>query len=100
MALGESQDFSWVARGWEAMSFFVLFLYASKETLKISSKLMEEAVEGGIFDMWLVSKEDGTALRGYNRKILSEEKGTPRVYYMVPQSMSNLLRTSCWHRHQ
>ena len=30
MALEESQDCSWVAREWEATSFFVWFLYASK----------------------------------------------------------------------
>ena len=37
----ESQDFSWVARGWEAISFFVFFLYASKAAEKIVSKFVE-----------------------------------------------------------
>ena len=36
------------------MFFFVFFSYASKEVLKISSKLVEEAVEGVI---WLVNGE-------------------------------------------
>ena len=49
MAPGEAQDCSWAARGWEVMFFFVFFSYASKEVLKISSKLVEEAVEGGIW---------------------------------------------------
>ena len=41
MALEESQDFSWVAKGWEVMSFFVFFLYASKAAEKIVSKFVE-----------------------------------------------------------
>jgi hypothetical protein len=41
MVLGESQDCSWVANGWEAMSFFVWFLYASNAALKIVSKSVE-----------------------------------------------------------
>ena len=43
MALGESQDRSWVASGWEAMSFFVCFLYAIKAAVNIVSKSVEEA---------------------------------------------------------
>ena len=58
MAPGVLQDCNWAARGWEAMSFFVRFLYSSKEALKICSKLVEEAAdkaaEGGLCDMWLV----------------------------------------------
>ena len=54
MALGELQDCSLAARGWEEMSFFVFSMYAFKEALKISSKLVEEAVEVDICDIWLV----------------------------------------------
>jgi hypothetical protein len=47
MALEEPQDFSWVAKGWEAMSFFVCFLYAFKASEKIASKFVEDVdVEG------------------------------------------------------
>ena len=42
MASGESQDRSWVARGWEVMSFFVCFLYAFKAAVKMASKPVEE----------------------------------------------------------
>jgi hypothetical protein len=42
MALEESQDCSSVARGWEAMSFFVCFLYAFKAAKNIVSKFGEE----------------------------------------------------------
>jgi hypothetical protein len=42
MALEESQDCSSVARGWEAMSFFVCFLYAFKAAENIVSKFGEE----------------------------------------------------------
>jgi hypothetical protein len=45
MALEESQDCNSVASGWEAMSFFVCFLYAFKAAVKIVSKFVEE-VEG------------------------------------------------------
>jgi hypothetical protein len=40
MALEESHDFSWAARGWEVMSFFVCFLYAFKAAEKIESKFV------------------------------------------------------------
>ena len=58
MALEESQDRSSVARGWEAMSFFVCFLYASKEAVKIASKSAEDVLEdvpprGGTWDVVL-----------------------------------------------
>ena len=46
MALGESQDCSWTAKGWEVMSSFVCSLYASKAVLKIVS----ESVEGVTVD--------------------------------------------------
>jgi hypothetical protein len=42
IALEESQDCSWVARGCEAISFFVCFLYASKAAVYIVSKFVEE----------------------------------------------------------
>ena len=53
MALEESQDCSWVANGWEAMSFFVFFLYASKAAVKIVSKFGDEVVVGGTWDIVL-----------------------------------------------
>ncbi len=54
MALGESQDCSWAARGWEAMSFFVCFLYASKAALKIVSKSVGDVAVDGTWDIVLV----------------------------------------------
>ena len=45
MALGESQDCSWVARGWEATSFFVCLLYSLKAALNIVSKFVEEVLK-------------------------------------------------------
>ena len=47
IALEESQDLSWVARGWEAMSFFVCFLYAFKAAEKIDSKSVEDVEVDG-----------------------------------------------------
>ena len=38
MALGELQDWTWVARGWARRSFFVRFLYSSNALLTISWK--------------------------------------------------------------
>ena len=54
IALGESQDLSWAARGWEAMSFFVFVLYSSKAAVKIVSKLVGAVEVDGISDMALV----------------------------------------------
>ncbi len=56
MELGESHDRNWAARGWEAMSFFVCFLYASKAALKIVLKFAEEVdvAVGRTWDMRLV----------------------------------------------
>jgi len=54
MVPGESQDFSWAARGWEAMSRFVWFLYASKAAVKIVSKFVEEVAVDGTWDIVLV----------------------------------------------
>ena len=51
MAVEESQDFSWVARGWEAMSFFVCFLYAFKAVSKIVSKIVEDLEVDGTWDI-------------------------------------------------
>ena len=47
IALEVSQDFIWVARGWEEMSFFVCFLYAFRASEKISSKLEEDVEVDG-----------------------------------------------------
>jgi hypothetical protein len=46
MALGELQDWSWVASGWASRSFFVRFLYVFRALLRIIWKLDDEAVEG------------------------------------------------------
>ena len=51
MALEESQDLSWVARGWEAMSFFVCFLYALKAAEKTDSKFEEGGEVDGTWDI-------------------------------------------------
>ena len=53
MALEESQDWIWVASGWEAMSFFVFFSYAFNAAVKIVSKVGEEVVVGGTWDIVL-----------------------------------------------
>jgi hypothetical protein len=53
MALGESQDRSWVARGCEAISFLVCLLYACKAAVRIVSKFVEAAEVGGTWDMVL-----------------------------------------------
>ena len=54
MALGDSQDFNWAVRGWEAMSFFVSFLYSSKAAVNIVSKLVEDVAVVGTWDIALV----------------------------------------------
>ena len=51
IALEESQDFSWVARGWAVMSFFVFLLYASKAVEKIVSKFVEDVEVDGTWDI-------------------------------------------------
>ena len=43
----ELQDFSWVARGWEVISFFVCFLYPFRASEKISSKFGEDVEVDG-----------------------------------------------------
>ena len=53
MALGESQDWSWTARGWELMSLFVRFLYVSKAAPKIDSKSVEGIATERTWDMVL-----------------------------------------------
>ena len=58
MALEESQDWSWVARGWEAMSFFVCFLYDFKAVEKIDSKFVGDVEVDGTWDI-VQSKELG-----------------------------------------
>ena len=59
MALEESQDWSWVARGCEAMSFFVCFLYVSKADANIVSKFGEEAEVDETWDIVLVVEGAG-----------------------------------------
>ena len=54
MASEESQDWSCAASGWEAMSFFVFLLYASKAAVKMVSKFVEEVAVGGIWDIVIV----------------------------------------------
>ncbi len=51
MASGESQVCNWAAKGWEAMSFFVCFLYACKAVVKIVSKFVEEVAVARTWDM-------------------------------------------------
>jgi hypothetical protein len=51
IALEESQDFSWLASGWEAMSFFVCFLYVFKAAEKIVSKFVEDVEVEGTWDI-------------------------------------------------
>ena len=54
MALEESQDCNSVARGWEAISFFVCFLYVVKAAINIVSKSVEEVEADGTCDMMLL----------------------------------------------
>ena len=49
--MGESQDLSWSAREWEAMSFFVCFLYSFKAAAKMVSKFVEEVDVDGTWDI-------------------------------------------------
>jgi hypothetical protein len=74
MALEESQDWSWVARGWEAMSFFVCFLYVSKTAENNVSKFGEEVEVDGTWDIMLVIEGAGRE----NNKVAKDpgDKGT------------------------
>ena len=56
MALGDSQDFSWVARGWEAMFFFVCLWYSSKAAAKIVSKFVDDAA---VYETWDITSVEG-----------------------------------------
>ena len=56
MAVEESQDCRRVARGWEAISRFVCFLYSFKAAAKIVSKLVEEAEVDGTLDIVLAKE--------------------------------------------
>ena len=51
MALEESQDCSWVARGSEVISFLVCLLYAFKAAESIVSKFVEEVEVNGTWDI-------------------------------------------------
>lgn len=44
-----------MAKGWDAMSFFVCFWYASKAAAKIVSKFLEEVAVDGTRDIGLVA---------------------------------------------
>lgn len=52
MAAGVSQDWSWVARGWESSLLFVILSYASKAALKTDWKLEEEEEEEAVEAVW------------------------------------------------
>ena len=54
MALEESQDCNSVARGWEAISFFVCFLYVVKASVNIVSKFVQEVEADGTWDMMIL----------------------------------------------
>ena len=54
MALEESHDCSWVARGWEAISVFVCFLYSFKAAVNMVSKVVEDVEEVGTWDIVIV----------------------------------------------
>ena len=63
MALEESQDWSWVARGCEAISFFVCFLYVSKADANIVSKFRGESEVDGTWDIVLVVEGSGKMIK-------------------------------------
>ncbi len=50
--MGESQDCSWVARGWSRSFFFVVFSYAPKAALRTDWKLEEEEEEEAVGGDW------------------------------------------------
>ena len=54
MALEELHDWSWVARGWEAMSLFVCFSYSFKAAVNIVSKLVGNTEVEETWDIVLV----------------------------------------------
>ena len=66
MASGESQDRSWVARGWEIMSFFVSFPYAFKASVKMASKPVEEMEVDGTWD---ILRTEGTRLDARDKSV-------------------------------
>ena len=58
MALGDSQDLSWAARGCDAMSFFVFFLCSSKAAVMIVAKFGEEVASvEATWDIVLVERD-------------------------------------------
>ena len=59
MALGESQDLSWAAKGWEVMSSFVCLLYSFKAAAKIVSKFGEDVDVDGTWDIAYSKSWDG-----------------------------------------
>jgi hypothetical protein len=54
MALKESQDWNWMASGYEAMSFIVVLLYDFNAAVQIVSKFVEEVAVDGIWDIVIV----------------------------------------------
>lgn len=44
-----------MAKGWDAMSFFVCFLYVSKAAVNILSKFLEEVAVDETWDIGLVA---------------------------------------------
>jgi hypothetical protein len=54
MSAGVSQDWSWVASGWESSLLFETLSYASKAALKTDRKLDEEEATEAVWDMGIV----------------------------------------------
>ena len=69
IALEESQDCSWVARGWEATSFFVCFLYAFKAPEKSVSKFVGDVEVDETWDIVLVCGRRRVGCSGKNQKV-------------------------------
>jgi hypothetical protein len=71
MAVGESQDCSWAARGWEKSLHFVFFSYASRAALKTDWKLEEEEEEeeamGWTWDMIRIERKRTGYSSGWQR---------------------------------
>ena len=55
MALEESHDCSWMARGWAAISLFVCFLYSFKAAVNSASKVAEDVEVDGTGDIMVVA---------------------------------------------
>ena len=53
IAAGESHAWSWLARGWTVRSCLVVFWYALRAFSKMTLKLEDDAVVGGVLDIEL-----------------------------------------------